>query len=72
MIRTVDELQGKYDELSKMVQGYHMRILVCGGTGCIANGSLEVYEKSAYLLAAATDFVKWALLLELNLKAIYM
>uniref|UniRef100_UPI000A6CD40D NuoF family protein n=1 Tax=Tepidanaerobacter sp. EBM-38 TaxID=1918496 RepID=UPI000A6CD40D len=45
MIRTVDELQGKYDELSKMVQGYHMRILVCGGTGCIANGSLEVYEK---------------------------
>lgn len=50
MIRTVNELQGKYDELSKMVQGYHMRILVCGGTGCIANGSLDVYEKFKEIL----------------------
>ncbi|MDI3480710.1 MAG: NADH-quinone oxidoreductase subunit [Tepidanaerobacteraceae bacterium] len=45
MIRTVDELEKNFQELSKMARGYRMRILVCGGTGCIANGSLEIYKK---------------------------
>jgi len=50
MIRTVDELQKTFQELSKMAQGYRMRILVCGGTGCIANGSLEIYGKFKEIL----------------------
>jgi len=31
---------------------YKYRIMICGGTGCIANGSMEVYEKFQEVIAA--------------------
>ena len=41
---TIDlkEVQNKYEEASEK---YTKRIIICAGTGCVANGALKVHEK---------------------------
>lgn len=38
-------IQAKQEEAKKSVAAQGTRVLVCAGTGCVANGSLEVIEK---------------------------
>jgi len=38
----INKIQADYKQFSK---NYQQRIIICAGTGCIANGSLKIYEK---------------------------
>jgi NADH-quinone oxidoreductase subunit F len=38
----LSQIQADYKEFSKK---YNQRIIICAGTGCIANGALKVYNK---------------------------
>ncbi len=54
-------------EREKWQKGYHRekaRILVCAGTGCVANGSLKVYEALQREVADRGEFVAVELLFE--------
>jgi NADH-quinone oxidoreductase subunit F len=44
-IKTSADLDAVVDQFVKSRAGYSKRILVCAGTGCVANGSLEVYSR---------------------------
>ena len=45
MINNKEALMAARDEAKKQVASYKCRILVCAGTGCIATGSLKIYEE---------------------------
>lgn len=49
-IRTREELNQKYREYSRSLKSQKKQILVCGGTGCVAGGSLKIYAKLQELL----------------------
>ncbi|MHB1415443.1 MAG: NADH-ubiquinone oxidoreductase-F iron-sulfur binding region domain-containing protein [Chloroflexota bacterium] len=51
MISSPAELAAKREAYAQRLSGHRQRILVCAGTGCIANGSLQVYDEFARLLA---------------------
>ena len=38
----LEELKNRYDENSKIIK---RRIIICAGTGCVANGSLKIFEE---------------------------
>lgn len=44
-IRTRQELDQKQREYLKSLQNQKKQILVCGGTGCVAGGSLKIFAK---------------------------
>ncbi len=52
MIPTIEALTEYRDALKKEKSGSCVRIMVCAGTGCVANGSLEVVAKFQELLGA--------------------
>lgn len=41
-IKSLDNLRGKYE---KSLSNQYKKVIICGGTGCVAGGSLEIYEK---------------------------
>ena len=43
IIRTRAELDQKRKEYQKALSAQKKQILVCGGTGCVAGGSLKIY-----------------------------
>ena len=51
-ITSTDTLRNLQQEYSKALDTMEMRILVCGGTGCVAGGSVKIYER---LLALAEE-----------------
>ncbi len=54
-------LQNKLQDAQKRIK---TRILICGGTGCVANGSLKVFEEMKRLVKAKNAYVDVDLLLE--------
>ncbi len=44
-IATREELIAKRDEARRAIDAYTCRVLVCSGTGCIASGSMLIYEQ---------------------------
>ena len=51
MITTKNELMQLSEKYKKQIESYGERVLVCGGTGCVASGSLRIMEKMAKLVA---------------------
>ena len=45
------------EECVKAFEAEKTKILVCGGTGCVAGGSLDIYARKK---AAATASARWA------------
>ena len=43
-ITSFEELKSLYKKINKSLDKQATKVLVCAGTGCIANGSIEVYE----------------------------
>ena len=35
------------------------KILICAGTGCVAGGSLEIYDKLLKLMKEKTEFINY-------------
>lgn len=44
-IRTRDELNQKRKEYARELAAQKKKILICGGTGCVAGGSLKIYAR---------------------------
>ena len=57
MINTREDLNRLKDEYSKLFSSLKMRILICGGTGCVANGSMKLYQRFEELLREKEIFV---------------
>ncbi|NMB07760.1 MAG: NADH-quinone oxidoreductase subunit NuoF [Tissierellia bacterium] len=44
-IKNVEELKALQKQYKKSLNKQYKKVIVCGGTGCVANGSMEVYKK---------------------------
>ena len=44
-INSRDEMITKRDEFAKALNAQSKQILICGGTGCVAGGSLKIYDR---------------------------
>jgi NADH-quinone oxidoreductase subunit F len=64
MITSVIELREAQDRYTEALSRERTRILVCAGTGCIANGSLKVYDALKYLAQQDGSLVDIELLQE--------
>lgn len=49
-INSRSELQVKRDEFQKALNAQKKQILICGGTGCVAGGSLKIYDRMKQLM----------------------
>lgn len=45
MIQNIKELNDFKDQYKKSLDAQYKKVLVCAGTGCVAGGSLEIYER---------------------------
>ena len=45
MIQNVAELNQTKEQYKKSLDAQYKKVLVCAGTGCVAGGSLEIYER---------------------------
>lgn len=64
MIKSKNELEERRKQWNKIYQKEQSRILVCAGTGCVANGSLKIYEALINELSAKGAYIKVELLEE--------
>ena len=44
-ITSTDNLMNLRSQYNKALDALSMRVLVCGGTGCVAGGSVKIYER---------------------------
>ena len=44
-IKNVEELKALQKQYKKSLNKQYKKVIVCGGPGCVANGSMEVYKK---------------------------
>ena len=51
LLKSREELRGLRDVYARSLGEEHKRILICAGTGCIASGSLDIYDEMRRLLA---------------------
>ena len=49
-IHTREELEQKREEYRKALNAQKKHILICGGTGCVAGGSLKIYDRMKELM----------------------
>ena len=49
-IHTREELEQKREEYRKALNAQKKQILICGGTGCVAGGSLKIYDRMKELM----------------------
>lgn len=64
MIKSKSELEELRKQWSKIYRKEQSRILVCAGTGCVANGSLKIYEALIKELSAKGAYIGVELLEE--------
>lgn len=64
MIKSGSELEERRKQWSKIYRNEQSRILVCAGTGCVANGSLEIYEVLIKELTAKGSYLPVKLMME--------
>ena len=57
MIKNKEELLQVRESAREQVAAYDCRILVCSGTGCIATGSMKIYEEFLTLTKDAPGVV---------------
>lgn len=50
MIRNINELRAEEARVQSALTRQRSRILICAGTGCVANGSMKVYDEFVRLL----------------------
>jgi len=39
------DIKKEYEKASEYIKSTGLRVLICAGTGCVANGSMEIYKK---------------------------
>ena len=61
-INTREELTAKQQEYKASLNSQRKQILICAGTGCVAGGSLDIYERMKEIIEAKG--LRCALLLE--------
>ena len=44
-INTREELEKKREDFKRALNAQRKQILICGGTGCVAGGSLKIYDR---------------------------
>lgn len=49
-INTREDLERKRDDFTKALNAQKKQILICGGTGCVAGGSLNIYARLQQLM----------------------
>ena len=49
-LRSTEDLKAFREKCKQELEKSKLRILVCAGTGCVASGSLEIYEEFKRLL----------------------
>ncbi len=49
-INNVETLAAKREEFAKALNAQSKQILICGGTGCVAGGSLKIYDRLKELM----------------------
>ena len=49
-INSREELAAKREEFAKALNAQKKQILICGGTGCVAGGSLKIYDRLKQLM----------------------
>lgn len=54
-IESVDKLEQVRQDARAAISGSKCRILICAGTGCLAGGSGEIYEKMCRLTGSSPD-----------------
>ena len=64
MIANSSDLKQMQARLAEALQRERVRILVCAGTGCIANGALKVYDELVRLVQGTGSLVDIELLAE--------
>ncbi|QSX06797.1 NADH-quinone oxidoreductase subunit NuoF [Sedimentibacter sp. zth1] len=62
MIKSFEELLSVSETYRKSLEKQYIKVLVCGGTGCVAGGSLKIYERIKELVKEK------GLLVEVNLE----
>ena len=53
MIHNVRELNKFKNQYKKSMEAQYKKVLVCAGTGCVAGGSLEIFERLKQLTEEA-------------------
>ena len=61
-INTREELIAKQEEYKASLNSQKKQILICAGTGCVAGGSLDIYDKMKEIIEAKG--LRCALILE--------
>jgi NADH-quinone oxidoreductase subunit F len=64
MIESKLKLETLRDEWSEGYKREKIRILICAGTGCVANGSLQIYEALKKAVETKGNFVSVEMMLE--------
>ncbi len=64
MIKTVEDLSALQRSMASVLEREKVRVLVCAGTGCVANGSLKVYDRIKELVQEKGLYVDVELLEE--------
>ncbi len=49
-INTREELELRREEYRKALRAQEKQILICGGTGCVAGGSLKIFDRMKELM----------------------
>ncbi|MGI6036671.1 MAG: NADH-ubiquinone oxidoreductase-F iron-sulfur binding region domain-containing protein [Limnochordia bacterium] len=62
MIKSIQDLTKIKDDFAQLLARENQRVLVCAGTGCVAGGSLRVFDAIKEALAARDMYVDVALL----------
>lgn len=66
MLKSYEDLEMLAQKAKDALQQENIRILVCAGTGCVANGSLDVYKALKEMIAAMGVAVKVELVQEVE------
>ena len=45
MTATLIDIKAEQEKVKEAIKAQGLRVLVCAGTGCVANGSLKVIER---------------------------
>ena len=56
-INTREELIAKQEEYKASLNSQKKQILICAGTGCVAGGSLDIYDK---MKEKSSQIILWA------------
>lgn len=62
LLKTKYDLDNAREQYGKLVDKQARKVLVCAGTGCVAGGSLNIYQKLIETISAKDWSAWWHLL----------